>query len=300
MKCIKCNNELGANDKFCSVCGTPVQKMSNEVENKNTYTYDRTSEQQYNYERQFNNLGQQNNNYGQTYTTKNKQQKNNNNITKICISIIVGLIAVAVILVIGVNTYKSTNKDKIVDTVKSNQGNSGTNTTTVSKTNSYKVNYKGFKLYIPDTLFYETNSDGLVIGDAESTWLANFGIQQQVSFQKLKQNKNSLSATLMQGNPGAVASSAKEETIGGVEYLLLEYSNDGMNEIIGFAGLNSMHVAFFEIMNENNDFDRENIKNLSTIISNAEYTGESTYMKSNENSKITGIDKAIEDLAKDE
>ena len=44
MKCIKCNNELGANDKFCSVCGTPVQKMSNEVGNKNTYTYDRPSE----------------------------------------------------------------------------------------------------------------------------------------------------------------------------------------------------------------------------------------------------------------
>lgn len=305
MKCIKCNNELGANDKFCSICGTPVQKMNDEVENKNTYIYDRPREQQYGYERPVNKVGQQSINYGQAYTKRNNE---NSNIIKICVSIIVGLIAVAIIFIVGINIYQSTNKDENNGTninqtseqLTNNQGNNGTNTTTVSKTNSYKVNYKGFKLYIPDTLIYQMASDGIQIGDAQATWVADFGIQQQASFQRLKQYKNSLSSTLIQANPGISISDVKDETIGGVEYLLLECNDAGNNTIIGFAGLNSMNVAFFEIMNENNDFDKENIKNISTIISNAEYTGESTYIKSNENTKITGIDKAIEALAKDE
>ena len=136
------------------------------------------------------------------------------------------------------------------------------------------------------------NNDAINIGDAESTWIIQLGIMKS-PFQQLKQNKSYLSTCLMQEFSGATVSNATVETIGGVEYVLLECNISGTNMIIEYAGLNSMYTAYFEIMNENNDFDRNTIKNLSSIISSAEYTGDSTYMKLNEQINMTGIYKAF-------
>ena len=312
MKCIKCNNELGANDKFCSICGTPVQKINEGGEKQNTYTYDRPSEQQYSYERQNNNLNQQNNSYGQAYT---QNRNTTNNVTKICVSIVIGLIAVAIIFILGINVYKkntneiekkpntptTSDSQKQADSSNNGQGENNTSVTTVSKTNSYKVSYNGFKLYIPDTLVYNINysNKSINIGDAKNTWIAGLEIE-QLPFQTLKQNKNALSSSLMQSNTSASISEAKIETLGGVEYIILECNIAGDKEIIGLAEMNSMYTAIFEFKNENNDFDRENIKNLSSIISTAEYIGESSYIKSNDDLKITDIDKALEAATKGE
>lgn len=303
MKCVKCGNELGENDMFCPICGTPAKKVNGEVKNQNTYTYDRPVNQQVNYGGQSNNYGQANN-YGQQYG----KSKNTNDIVKICVITIIVFIILASLFVIGRAIMKAAdetiskgNLSNDYSTTTPDTSTSGTGSVTstssvsTSKSNSYKVSYAGFKLYIPDTLIYEMDyiNDAINIGDAESTWIAQLGIKQG-SFQQLKQNKSYLSSYLMQEFSGATVSNATVETIGGVEYVLLECNISGTNMIIGYAGLNSMYSAFFEIMNENNDFDRNTIKNLSSIISNAEYTGDSTYMKSNENIKMTGIDKAFD------
>ena len=314
MKCIKCNNELGANDKFCSICGTPVQKINEGGENQNTYTYDRPSEQQYSYERQNNNLNQQNNSYGQAYersTTNNINNKKNNNTIKVCVIIIIVLLVLAFLSIIGIKVFKAAEKvinesinnnaPTTSDSSNNGQGSNDTNVTPVSKTNSYKVTYNGFRLYIPDTLVYQMNNNNktLNIGDAKYTWIAGLEID-QLPFETLKQNKSTLRTSLMQANTNANISEAKLETIGGVEYILLEFNSAGEKEIIGIAELNSMNVAIFELRNENNDFDRENIKNLSSIISTAEYIGESSYIKSSDDLKIKGIDKALEAATKGE
>lgn len=288
MKCVKCGNELGENDKFCPICGTQAKKENEDVRNQNTYTYDRPVNQQVNY-------GQQ---YG--------KNKNTNDVGKTCVIIIIVVIIFASLFVMGRAIMKAA--DKVINDEDSSNGYSNTtsNTSTngtvtstssvsASKSNSYKVSYAGFKLYIPDTLIYEMDySDDVInIGDAESTWIAQFGIKKG-SFQKFKQNRNSLKSYLMQEFSGVTASNPTVETIDGVEYVLLECNISGTNMIIGYAELNSMYTALFEIMNENNDFDRSTIKNLSAIISNAEYAGDSTYMKTNEDIKITGIDKAFD------
>lgn len=309
MKCVKCGNELGENDMFCPICGTPAKKANGEVKNQNTYTYDRPVNQQVNYGGQPNNYGQNNNyeqlnNYGQPYG----KSKNTNDIVKICVITIIVFIILASLFIIGRAVMKSAdetiskgNLSNDHSTATSDISTSGAETVTStssvspSKSNSYKVSYAGFKLYIPDTLIYEMDyiNDAINIGDAESTWVAQLGIKQG-SFQELKQNKSYLSSYLMQEFSGATISNATLETIGEVEYVLLECNIAGTNMIIGYAGLNSMYSAFFEIMNENNDFDRSAIKNLSSIISSAEYTGDSTYMKSNEDIKMIGIDKAFD------
>ena len=309
MKCVKCNNELRENDKFCSICGTPVKRVNEEVVSQNTYTYERPIDQRINSEGQFNNPLQQNNNYGQTYDqvyTRNRNVNNINNANntiKICVIIIIALIVFAFVVIFGAKVFKSaervineennnTNSTNLSDSTTNGQGG---NITSVSKAKSYKVTYNGFRLYIPDTLVYtmDYSNKTINIGDTKSTWIANFEID-ELPFQTLKQNKNILRTSLMQANTNANISEAKLETIGGVEYIVLECNLAGEKEVIGIAELNSMNVAIFELRNENNDFDRENIKNLSSIISTAEYIGESSYIKSSDDLKITGIDKALE------
>lgn len=318
MKCVKCGNELRENDMFCPECGTPVKKVNTEARNQNEYTYDRPVNQQINYGGQPNNYRQANynpqGNYGQQYAPS----KNTNDIVKICVIAVIVFIILGSLLFIGRAVMKVADKtvndggitnDYTSDT-NSNSTSSGlgtitsisSGTTSTQKSNTYKISYAGFKLYIPDNLVYEMDyiNNAINIGDAESTWVAQLGIKQG-AFSQLKQNKSYLSSYLMQefAGAGATVSNATVETIGGVEYVLLECKMAGTNMIIGYAGLNSMYSAYFEIMNENNDFDRNPIKNLSTIISSAEYSGDSTYMKSNENINLEGVDKAFDKVLKE-
>lgn len=324
MKCVKCGNELGENDKFCPICGTPAKKVNEEVKNQNTYTYDRPVNQQANNYgqpnnyRQANNYGQPNN-YGQTnnYGQPNNYRQNNNygqqygkskdiSIIKRCLIIAIVIIILASLFVIGraiikeingtkdnkslSNDYSTTNSD-------TSTSENGTNTTTSAstlKSNSYKVNYGGFKLYIPDTLTYEsdTTNNMMTIADTKSTWVSYLAIQ-QVSFEKIKQNKSYISTIMMQNLPGTTISNVTVETIDGVEYILLEANMSGVNWLGGIAELNSMYSVCFEIINENGDIDKDIVKNLSPIIKNAEYIGDSTYMKVDESINITDINKAF-------
>ena len=324
MKCVKCGKDLGPNDVFCSVCGTKVQKInenSNQgIKNQNSYSYERPVNQQVNYNQQQNqqNYGQANN-YGQPYKSKNA-----GDIAKIVVIALVAFILLLAMIFGGYliiskvsknikqnqnnnvnNSVNNTvNDNQITNNTASNKTSTGSNNgggtltpTTNKKTSSYKVSYAGFKLYIPDNLMYEMDytNNAINIGDTESTWMAQLGIRQG-SFQQLKQNKNALTTYLTTALAAyeAKVSNAEIETIDGVEFILLECNLSGMNEIIGYTELNSMNTAYFEILNENNDFDRNVIKNLIPIISSAEYTGDSSYLKSNENVKMTDITNALD------
>lgn len=305
MKCLKCGNELGANDMFCPVCGTPVQKSNEEVKSQNTY---RPVNQQANYGAQTNqqpNYGGQANQYGQQYG----RSRNTSDIIKICVTTILAIIILVCLFMIAKATLKGNNKDNIntsndnsLTTSNTTNGN-GTlqqvSSVSTSKSNSYKVSYNGFKLYIPDKLTYEMDylNDAINIGDTDSTWVAQLAIVEG-SYKEVKQKKNYISAMATQAYPGITVSNVTVEKIDGVEYILIECSMYGVNMLMGYAELNSMYTACFELVNENNDFDRSVLKNISPIISNAEYTGTSSYMKSNENIKLDGLKKAVEDVIK--
>lgn len=317
MKCNNCGADLGANDVFCSNCGTPVQKESTKSndQNENMYTYERNVNQQQQQKPINQNYGQANN-YGQPY----QKTKNAGDIVKICIGTLVGIIILAAIVFIiysvmsaldkknndadisnnPTSTSSSTinnNSSAVTTPISNNQSSAVTTSVSNNKSSSYKVNYAGFKLYIPDNLIYEMDytNDAVLIGDAERTWITQFLIKQG-SFEQLKKNKNQLRTYLLQefSAYNANVKDATIETIGGVEFILLECEAAGEKMLIGYAGLNSMYSACFTMTNEDNNFNRDLLKDLATIIDTAEYTGDSQYLKTNENIKLTDVNKAFE------
>ena len=127
------------------------------------------------------------------------------------------------------------------------------------------------------------------------TWIAEFTIK-QVSYQKVKQHKNDMTQFLndhfAEYNPKI--SESRVETIDGVEFVTIETEVAGQSMLMGYAGLNSMYTICYSLVNEDNDFNREYLKYLASIIKTAEYTGDSTYMKSNEKLKIQDVKKVLE------
>lgn len=314
MKCLKCGMELRENDVFCPNCGQQVKKEStnNVITNNNMFEYERTTNNQQNFQ---SGVNQQN------YRKEPIQKKKDNTTIQICIVAIVATIIVAAIIlivyftVISKNQKNSSSKNSnTTNNSISNTINNNTNSdsidgkvTTVSnkKDSSYKVNYQGFKFYIPDNLIYEVDydNDEIIFGDSELTWKSEFAIAANSSMQKIKQNQSELNTLLMQtyeglGIEGITISSATEETIGGVDYILLEASQNGTNMLMAYAELNSMNTAFFITYNENNDYDRSILNNISNIIKNAEYEGEASYLKTNTNTKMKNvINKFNENMA---
>ncbi len=304
MNCEKCGNNIGENDMFCPNCGEPVKKENQNLNEGNTFNYDRQVSEPNNYNQP--NYGAQNN-YGQ------QPQKNSNSgdIVKIVSGTIILLAVLAAIVFIVYSLISAKNKDEIAKENGNSQvvantqetGNSPTNTpmpaTPISS--SYKVSHSGFKLYIPDNLIYQIDSanNTIKVADVENTWLGVMAIHQG-SFQQLKQKKDILPSSFMQNfaslNP--TVSQAKLETIDGVECVLLEVSMSGTNCLIGFAELNSMYAINFELYNEDNDFNRDYLKNIASIISTAEYTGESSYMKVNKELKMKDINAVFEKAVK--
>ena len=76
--------------------------------------------------------------------------------------------------------------------------------------------------------------------------------------------------------------------------MLVEISVGGENILIAYTELNSNYVALFQIANEDNDFDKDMLKDLSPIAKNAEYIGEKSYLKSDENIKFTDIQQIFQ------
>ena len=223
---------------------------------------------------------------------KNQPKKPNNGgnggIVKICVIlvIVVAIVAVIALVLFTVLSDKDSSDDK-EDKKRSSaitNEDSGSGTTNDiddpeepeepvnPSSSSYKVNYGGFRFYIPDNLIYQITAQSLNVGDAAGTWAAAIDVQ-TVSFEQLKQNINSLKSsftqTLSAYNPKI--SDAVLETVDGVEFIVLEVEMAGTNELLACTGLNSMNAACLEIANENNDFDRSILKQLAPIFKTAEY-----------------------------
>ena len=303
MNCSKCGINLGENDAFCPRCGTPVQKLEGTNANINNegmnYNYERPMNQQLN--------GQ---NYGQPniYSAQQGNIKSNGNAIKTCVIII---IIVAILVAVGfvvnsiVSALNKNNNTPVSSGTSTPSDNSGTVTQVANtqKTSTYKVNYAGFKLYIPDDLMYELDNtnNAINIGDPIASWVAQLSIQ-ELPYQQLKQNRSYLSsyfAEFLSSYNGKI-SNTTVETIDGVEFILMEVDVAGTHEIIAISGLNSMYVACLEILNENNDYDRDVLKNITPILKTAEYDGTSRNLETNGKIKITDIKEALQKAAEEQ
>lgn len=318
MKCSNCGTELGENDVFCPKCGTAIQKKGgSNMQNNNgeMYNYDRPVNQQINNNAQrpnTQNYGQPNM-YGQQYGNNG----GNGSVVKTCIIIViivailaaVGFVIYSIVSAVNKNNNRSdiTNNPASISTPSTTQtSNNDYGTTTTSSTqrnaSTYKVNYGGFKLYIPDDLIYQMDAtnNAINIGDALSTWVAQMSIQ-QLPFQQLKQNKSYLNSYFSEylASYNATVSNATVENIDGIEFIIMELKVAGTNELMGLAQLNSMYTACLEVANENNDFDRNVLKNLTSIIRTAEFSGDSKNLEVKGNIKTTDINKALTKAAEE-
>lgn len=301
MNCSKCGTNLGENDVFCPKCGTPVKKS--EGTNANI----KNEGMNYNYERPMN---QQSNgqNYGNPniYSEQYGNSKSSGSAVKTCviIVIIVAILAAVGFVVYSVVSALNKNNNTPVSsgtptqsTTPSDNSGSVSQVANTQKSSTYKVNYAGFKLYIPDDLIYEfdTTNDAINIGDALSSWVAQLSIQ-KLPFQQLKQNKSYLSSYFTEylASYNAKVSNATVETIDGVEFILMEIDLAGTHELMAVSGLNSMYAACLEVANENNDYDRDVLKNITPILKTAEYDGETRNLETNGKIKTTDINKALQ------
>ena len=296
---------------------------SNQSINNNMYSYQRPNNYQNNYQNDYQNNYQKygQNNY-QKYSQNNSPRLGTGiNLAKIIIiilAIIIGIPLIILIVSLGVYIYSTaTDEIKNVDntvstiietdnTITSNViSNEPSNTVTpvvtptgIDRSSTYKVKYKGFNLYIPDDLIYLYNSDSsLMVEDTLGTWMINFVIE-QVPYQQVKQNRNSL--TSYYAEQGITLSMPKIETIGGTEYILYEATAYGENFLLGCAEMNSMYTMTFEVFTEDNDYNKDLLKNLSYIVSSSEYIGESSYLKSNENIKMSDIVEAFKKMSEEQ
>ena len=328
MNCSKCGFILKEDDVFCPNCGTPVPKVAENNFNNNmaannfgnntvgnnfnnntvvnnaninnggmNYSYERPINQQPNVP----NNAQPNMNVAQ-----NGNNKSSGNTVKICVIIV---IAIAIMIAVGFTVYaiisalnknnSTTNLDgQTTQSATSGNSNPVTQVANTQNTSTYKVNFAGFKLYIPDDYIYQLAAEdkALNIGDANSSWVAQLTIL-QLPFQQLKQNRSVFAANLVQNlaeyNPKA--SEATVETIDGVEFVLIELELAGNHEIVGLAQLNSMYTAILELANEDNEYNKELLKNITPIIKTAEMDEETKNLENDVTLKMSDIVKALED-----
>ena len=325
MNCVKCGAQLGENDAFCPNCGTPVQKVggvnnidkgtsNNNINNGNmNYNYERPVNQQASTQNYSQPINQQNYSHQpvnqqtnpQNYSTSNINQqyggnkKSGGSPIKTCIIII---IVVAILAAIGFVIYSivspSNKKENTSTSLQNTLSSSNTNTSSVSQVSdsTYKVNYAGFKLYIPDNLVYEFDNinNAISIGDSSSTWVAQLYIQ-EAQFQQVKQQKDNLKKSF-EDYCSAEVSNVTIETIDGIEFMIFEADMAGTHELVVFAKLNSMYITCIEIANENNDYDRDVLEELTPILKTAEYDGDSKSLETNDAIDANKISEAIQDV----
>ena len=325
MKCSNCGTEVGENDVFCPICGTRIKDNGGntvQINKEEVFSYDRPFNQPTNNNVQGNNPQ----NFGQsnTYSQQHVNNSGNGNIVKIFVIIIIILSILAAVVFVANSIVSAINKNQYDSAIvndpsseipstttqttnngfdtpnpqTSTNGDGTTTSYTQRNTSTYKVNFSGFKLYIPDNLIYHIGDtfETIDIGDALSTWVAQLSIQ-ELPYQQLKQNKSSLSnyfsEFLSSYNANATISNATVENIDGIEYIIMEASIAGTNEIMAIAELNSMYSAFLEVINENNDFDRSVLNNLTSIINTAEFDSNFNSLEVKEHFDIKDINKAL-------
>ncbi len=300
MKCVNCGAELESGDVFCKVCGSKVQENT---QNAEMHAYrDSNQNERPNYSQ---NPRQ---NYG----------RNSGGADFIKIFALIALMVAVVLLIVLVvnNVLKKDDKEESGDvigtsanaSVNQNTVAKGQSNTTLQTTNTigggtsipsvptsskatYTVYYNGVKFSIPDNLIYEKDyiNDCVMITDEAASYLYCV-TPMEGSFAELKNNITSLSTLLTsQAEFTGTCSMANLETINGVECILLNVSIDGVNQIWGYARLNSMNMVYFLVQNEDNDFSRDYLDELMAIIDSAEYTGDSTYIKSEDGNNMAMI-----------
>lgn len=131
---------------------------------------------------------------------------------------------------------------------------------------------------------YEINYVGnsIIISDENRIWTANIYIE-GLTYEKVRENREAFPKIFdeLYKSYDLKMSTPVVEVFDGIEYLIIEGNVADTNMIIGMSGLDSDYSICFEIFTQNNDYNRDFLKDISFIMSNAVYTGDSKKLNYN-------------------
>ena len=290
MNCKNCGSPLTTEDQFCKNCGASVNQV-NQVNAQPTQ-----NQGVVNNPVGTNAIGQSvvspnlnsnptpvvNNSMPQQNQQPNKPSKKSNVGLIAGVSALIIVVALAAIFIVPkVLNKKGTSTDG--NTTPSGNNNGTGVVTPTTSTSSYKVNFEGFTLSIPDNMMYEEADGELLIGDEDETWVVEFLIGDG-NYNQLKNNKGQLQSYFQQN--GFTAKPAEVKSLGGTEFITIEMAKDGVNFVGAYAKLNSMKVAWAVAYNQDNTYDSNILSKIAPIISSATYSDTSNSIAANPNIKF--------------
>jgi hypothetical protein len=232
MNCKKCGTFLTAGSKFCPGCGSVVETMGQPAQP----TYQQPAQPTY-----------QQPMYQQPMQP---QPKKGGNLILYFFGILILLMGLGLIQVMF---------DK--------EGESPTDTAEVA---TYKVNYKGFTMKLPQDIEYNTDNGVLSLYSEENGWATQILIQEG-SYSDLLNNKGAIKAAFQRG--GYAIDNVAEKTFDNKSFITYEVVQSGEKFVGAYTQANVTNVFVIVLQNENGEFDYEPFEALSTILKSATYDG---------------------------
>lgn len=265
MNCKKCGAPLTPADLFCRNCGAAVEEVNaqinEEVNDVNYVEKNNVSSQNYGNSMPINNGYAQTSEQNATYPTQQVVYKKKNNVP-----IIVGIVAVAVVVLSIILVPMILNGNNVNNGT--NNGNGGNDNETPLAVATYKVNFAGFTLSVPDDIVYKVSGETLMFSDENGSWIA------ELNFKDLNYNKIRSNRVLLQGffeTGGLNVKPAELKSFNNKEYITLEAIEKDTNVILGITRINSIKCAVVAVYNLDNTFDYDLLKKISSIIASAKY-----------------------------
>lgn len=297
MFCKKCGAELGPEEKFCRICGAPVEvaePVAAPVAEPPVTPVAQPIPVQPPVEPQPQPQVQPQPQPQAQAQTATANQRGNGGVIAIIIAIIASVLVVILGVVLAVVLFTNDGKSSTLPTSTDTVVEEKNDTTTVNKkkTSTYKVRFGDFSAEVPDDMIYEVNDEGLYIMDEDQTWLVMLYVGEG-SFAQVKNNKASLKAAFEQD--GVTAKPAEIKTYGGREYVTLELVDSGDNCIYAYSKVNAMYISGMLVLDVNGEYNYDALEAMAPVIDSITYETPKTNMENSSKTKLdTGFDLAKE------
>ncbi len=165
-------------------------------------------------------------------------------------------------------------KNKTSDNKKENTTNAGTITKTSNSSSYYKVVVGNYTVKIPDNLIYTVNENKIQIANEEMTWVAHVSFA-EATYTNYASNIQSVAEYLTSN--GLVVSKSQEKTVNGVQSIVFEASESGINSVVAYMRVNSMNMAAVQVINvDYTTYDYDALNEIASIVTTAEKNNTST------------------------